>query len=147
MLINGTVVGYGYSSDINGEGVGGVYYKTDSATNETIGSIGAVREDIAVATLVPNSLSWFIRKAIATSGVYDSAEYVWRHDAYGGMVPNDQKNCTAGVSPELLEPYNATITVYKCPGAEAPTPSSGAVTKLSSALAAVAGAVTMALTF
>ena len=139
-MLDDKVTGFVISAPIPGQGVGGIYTKTDPATNATVGSIAAVREDLVASPSNTTAIPWFIRQATATSGIYDGAEFIWRHDTLGGVLPEETNNCTVGQSEVVRVPYNAAYTVYKCGNGTAP--SSGSMKVTVSVLALIAaGAV------
>ncbi len=143
MFSDGKVVGFGLSTPIDGQGVAGVYYLTDPNTDEIIGSIGAIRgeDEIATATLLPGALPWFVKKVAVKTGVFESAEYIWRFATNGGYLTTErEKNCTIGRDDVLKIPYNASFTVYKCK-----EPAAAGVTSTSTRVSVVAATAVAAL--
>jgi hypothetical protein len=80
MHIDDKPVGFGYSAPINNQGVGGIYFRIDPITNQTIGSIAAVREDIAVATLNTSSIPCLFARPLLLVGT------ILQQNIFGGTT-------------------------------------------------------------
>ncbi len=135
MLQDGKPAGMAYSAAV-GSTLGGIYTLIEPATNKTLGSVSAAREDLATTENAKGPYS-FVRAISDATGSFAGGEYIWRNGAVGESKIDGSK-CTPGGSKVVKEPVTANYVVYKCAGAV--VPSSSTVVKGSALLMALGAA-------